>query len=174
MFGEVEMSDDWEYWVEQQEEEQEFLKRFKNHDPYRKSLICGSNGRYYEIWDWYPGHRVLGWISRLHKELEVGSKSFLARNIYPNEEREHYQFSKNKPLQVLDGIAYEVTGNEVEAQFDVIVLSRSDLKKLKKVAESLRSAATNMKEECFAEMVEAIATFIEEIRIKKLVIYLEI
>jgi hypothetical protein len=168
------MSDDWEYWVEQQEEERQFLQ-FANHDPYRKSLICWLDGIENEIWSWHPGHRVFGWMSRLHKDLQIGSKSFLARNIYANEEREQHLFSESKPLQVLDGIAYEVMGNEPEAQFDVIVLSRSDLSRLKKVAESLSSTAKDMKEGYFVEMVEAIATFIEEeVSIKKFAIYREI
>ncbi len=168
------MSDDWEYWVEQQEEERQFLL-LANNDPYRKGLICWIDGIANEIWNWYPGHRVFGWMSLLHKELKVGSKSFFARNIYPNEDREQHLFSESKPLQVLGGIAYEVTGNEPEARFDVIILSRSDLSRLKKVAESLIRTAKDMKEEYFAEMVEAIANFIEEEEsIKKFVIYREI
>ncbi|MEM6256014.1 MAG: hypothetical protein AAF821_24135 [Cyanobacteria bacterium P01_D01_bin.156] len=168
------MSNDWEYWVEQQEEEQQFL-RFADHDPYRKSLTCWIDGIENEIWNWHPGDRVLGWMSRLHQELKIGSKSFWARNIYPNEEREQHLFSESRPLRVLDDIIYEVVGSESEAQFDVIILPRSDLSNLNKVAESLSGTAKDMKEECFTEMLEAIATFIEEeVNIKNFVIYREI
>jgi hypothetical protein len=79
------MSDDWEYWVEQQEEERQFLK-LANHDPHRKSLVCWVDGAENEVWSWYPGHRVFGWMSRLHNDFKIGSKSFLARNIYPADE----------------------------------------------------------------------------------------
>lgn len=169
------MSDDYlEYWVEQQEEEQQFLK-LANHDPYRKSLGCWVDGIENEIWSWYPGHRVFGWMSRLHKELKIGSQSFLARNIYPADEREAFQSPNSKPLQIINGIVYEVTGSEPDAQFDVIVLSLNDLSDIKREAEKLGNTAKDLKEEYFVEMICEIATFIEEeSSIKTFVIYREI
>jgi hypothetical protein len=75
----------------------------------------------------------------------------------------------------MNGIFYEVTGSESDAQFDVIVLSRSDLSKLRGEAEKLANTAKDMKEEYFAEMVDEIATFIEEeASIKVFVIHREI
>ncbi len=169
------MGDYAEYYIEQQEEEQ-FFSQLVNHDPYRRSLMCWIDEiAAHEIWHWYPGCRIFGWMSRIHEELKIGTKSFLARNIYPAYHQELLHSSSRRPLQIINGIVYEVTGSESDARFDIIILSQSDLSSLKREAQNLANSAKDMKEELFAEMLDAIATFLEKKpSIKEFVIYREL
>lgn len=155
------MSNDYEYWVEQQQEFQQFAA-LGNYDPNCRNLGYWIDGIENQIWSWYPGHRAYGWMLKLHRDLKVGSQSFLAKNIYPTTEREDNLSSKQQPLRIVNGIIYEVTGREGDVRFDVLVLSQNDLSLLKRLSKRLASAAKDMKEECFAEMVEQMSLSVGE------------
>ena len=168
------MSSDWEYWVEQQEEAQQFAA-LANYDRSCRSIGYWLNGMENQIWNWYPGHRAYGWMRRLHKDLQVGSQCFLAKNIYPASEREMLHISKQPPLRVMNEIVYEVTGHEGAARYDVIVLPQKDLGRLEQAAKKMVIAAKDMKEEHFAEMLgEMVISIKEEKTVKIWVFHREI
>lgn len=167
------MSSDWEYWVEQQQEEQQLLA-LVDYDPNCRGLSYWADGIENQIWSWYPGHRAHGWMFRLRKDFKIGSQSFLAKNIYPFE-REELHISKHQPIKVINEIVYEVTGREGDARFDVIVLSQKDLGCLYQATKELASAAKDMKAEYFAEMVGEMARSVkEEKTVKKWVFHRKI
>lgn len=154
------MGDDAEYWIEQQAEESAF-KSLINHRSGCKRLICWLDDTENEVWSWAPGCRTSEWIHPLHRDLEVGSKFFLATNIYSHDDQD-IETSTQGPLSKINGLAYKITIDKDKACFEVITISRRELDKIKKIAEKLKSQASSLKEECFAEMTAEIAAFIKE------------
>ncbi|MBD1872011.1 hypothetical protein H6F75_00810 [Nodosilinea sp. FACHB-131] len=167
------MGDDAEYWIEQQAEELTFEK-FENPNSGLKSLVCWLDDVETEIWNWAPGCRVPEWVYLLYKDLKVGGDFFLAKSIQADTDQDVHPPAQN-PFRAINGIVYELSNDNTEAHFEVIVISRQELSKIKETAERLKSQASNLKEECFAEMVDEIAVFIEEESyIESFVLHMEI
>src|SRR5215204_1615406 len=98
---EMEMSDDAEYYIEQQEEEARFnqASEYAALDSNSKPLLCWADGVGYEdeIWSWEPMNRVLGIFSNLHGETKIGSDCFLASSVPIEGDEEGWDNEYNRP-----------------------------------------------------------------------------
>lgn len=156
---------DWEYWDEEQE--QDALHR--DTDPHRRDVSCFLYDKDLEevieeeVWSWHPGHRVLGWFTRLYTELQIGNEVFFASSIAPAEDDSSPTLSTNKEtMREINGIIYHIVPTEKVAQYEVITIMQRDRKRIQHQADRLKLPTGDMKEAYFTEMLEEIAAFMKE------------
>ncbi|HEX6290945.1 MAG TPA: hypothetical protein VFZ66_17300 [Herpetosiphonaceae bacterium] len=157
---------DWDDWSEHDET----VNRFVDSDPDRRSLMCYIDSEDIdesdieeEVWSWHPGHRVRGWLTRIHTEFQIGSDLFLARQItVPEAGEEDTTLANHGDHRVIGRVIYQVVQREEDARFEVIIMSRADIARLNAASRQLNGQVTSMKEGYFVGMIDALVSFMHE------------
>ncbi len=165
------MSDDAEYYMEQQEEELRSRLTCEQslQDGNKKTLLCWSGKCRHELWEWEPLIKVLNVFSNLYHLRKIGSDYFLACNVPIEDYEEDCDYSENHSKsaahgikkKIIDDLEFDVVDNENEATHEVIVISKHDAALLKEEANRQNNLAKSLKDVMLAEMIVEIAEFVE-------------
>lgn len=165
------MSDDAEYYIEQQKEEVRFKQdEYAALDRNRKPVLCWADGVACEdeIWGWEPLTRINGTFSDLHGERQIGSDCFLTSSVpigdeedWDNEYAGLHETDDRREIKFVDKLEFYIANREADATHEVIVLSRYDADLLRREVVRQKSSAKTLKEKMVAEMLEEMISVIE-------------
>jgi hypothetical protein len=143
------MGDAAEYMMELQAEEEQWqaYKLFRQDEP-RRPLQCWADGELDYIFDWEPGTKILGVFLGFHRQHKIGMKCFLSKGV-PRES------------EVASGFNSRYACDKTNATHEILVASRKDAALMRKQAETARNDALTLKDRILADMLDAMADFIE-------------
>lgn len=143
------MGDVAEYMMELQAEEAQWQAyELAQLDEPRRPLLCWADGELEDIFDWEPGTKILGIFLAFHRQRKIGRKCFLSKGV-PRE------------AEVASGFNSRYACDKSSATHEILVASRDDVVLMREQAEIARIAAQNLKERMLADMLDAMANFIE-------------
>jgi hypothetical protein len=143
------MGDAAEYMMElQTEEEQWQAYELSRQDEPRKPLLCWADGELDYIFDWEPGTKILGVFQGFHRQRKIGRKCFLSKGV-PRES------------EVASGFNSRYACDKTNATHEILVVSRQDAVLMREQAEISRNDAQTLKDRMLADMLDAMADFIE-------------
>ena len=143
------MGDAAEYMMELQAEEAQWQAyELAQLDEPRRPLLCWAEGELVDIFDWEPGTKILGIFLAFHRQYKIGKKCFLSKGV-PREG------------EVASGFNSRYACDKTNATHEILVASREDVVLMREQAESARIDAQTLKERMLADMLDAMANFIE-------------
>jgi hypothetical protein len=163
---------DAEYYMEQQEEEARFQQASEDaaREGNSKLLLCWTDklpGE--EVWSWKPMSTILGIFAELHQQKQIGTEYFIASQIptidddeWDDEEDTPLQIDSSGELKMVDKWEFVLAQSEHVGLYEVLVVSRHDINGLHSEAKRQQVASKTLKQRMLAEMLEAMAAFINE------------
>jgi hypothetical protein len=143
------MGDAAEYMMElQAEEEQWQAYELAQQDEPRRPLLCWVDGELDYIFDWEPGTKILGIFLDFHRQCKIGRKCFLSKGV-PRES------------EVASGFNSRYACEKTNATHEILIASREDAALMRERAEDVKKDALTLKERMLADMLDAMAGFIE-------------
>jgi hypothetical protein len=143
------MGDAAEYMMELQAEEAQWQAyELAQLDEPRRPLLCWAEGELDDIFDWEPGTKILGIFLAFQRHYKIGKKRFLSKGI-PREG------------EVASGFNSRYACDKSNATHEILVASREDVVLMREQAEIAKIDAQTLKERMLADMLDAMANFIE-------------
>lgn len=143
------MGDAAEYMMELQAEEAQWkANELAQLDEPRRPLLCWADGELEDIFDWEPGTRILGIFLAFHRQCKIGRKCFLSKGV-------------PKEAEVISGFNSLYACDKSNATHEILVASREDAVLMREQVETARIAAQTLKDRLLADMLDAMASFIE-------------
>lgn len=143
------MGDVADYMMELQIEEKQWQAfELADQDGPKRPLLCWADGKLDHIFDWEPRTKILGIFLEFHKQNKIGRKCFLSRGV-------------PKESDVAKGFNPRYSCNRNNATHEVLITSQEDAALMRERSKAIKGNSPTLKERMIAEMLEAMADFIE-------------